>query len=259
MSTIESTATPVMTTGRVVNAYLEEARAECLRYLRNPGFLLPTLLFPSVFYLMFGIFLGHANSADAPRYLLASYGTFGVMAPGLFGFGVSLALERDTGLLTLKRALPMPPGAYLLGKMCMAMLVAAIISVIMLCLAIFLAGVSLPPSRIGAFFALEVLGVLPFAALGLLVGTAVKGQGAPGIVNLIYLPMAFLSGLWFPLQVMPAFLQSIAPLWPAYHLNRLALSAVGLGQGGEAVHAAVLVGFTVVFVLVAARRLRRHG
>lgn len=259
MSTIESTATPVMTTGRVVNAYLEEARAECLRYLRNPGFLLPTLLFPSVFYLMFGIFLGHANSADAPRYLLASYGTFGVMAPGLFGFGVSLALERDTGLLTLKRALPMPPGAYLLGKMCMAMLVAAIISVIMLCLAIFLAGVSLPPSRIGAFFALEVLGVLPFAALGLLVGTLVKGQGAPGIVNLIYLPMAFLSGLWFPLPVMPAFLQSIAPLWPAYHLNRLALSAVGLGQGSEAVHAAVLLGFTVVFVLVAARRLRRHG
>ncbi|NID13914.1 ABC transporter permease [Luteibacter yeojuensis] len=248
-----------MTTGRVVNAYLEEARAECLRYLRNPGFLLPTLLFPSVFYLMFGILLGHANGADAPRYLLASYGTFGVMAPGLFGFGVSLALERDTGLLTLKRALPMPPGAYLLGKMCMALLVAAIVSVILLCLAVFLAGVSLPPSRIGMFFALEVLGVLPFAALGLLVGTLVKGQGAPGIVNLIYLPMAFLSGLWFPLSVMPAFLQSIAPLWPAYHLNRLALSAVGLGQGGEALHAAVLAGFTVAFVLVAARRLRRHG
>jgi ABC-2 type transport system permease protein len=259
MSTIESTATPVMTAGRVIAAYVEEARAECLRYLRNPGFLLPTLLFPSVFYVMFGIFLAHANSADAPRYLLASYGTFGVMAPGLFGFGVSLALERDTGLLTLKRALPMPPGAYLLGKMCMALLVAAIVSVILLCLAVFVAGVQLPPSRIVAFFTLEVLGVLPFAALGLLVGTLVKGQGAPGVINLIYLPMAFLSGLWFPLSVMPAFLQSIAPLWPAYHLNRLALSAVGLGQGGELVHAAVLVGFTVVCVAIATRRLRRHG
>ena len=141
----------------------------------------------------------------------------------------------------------------------MALLVAAIISVILLCLAIFVAGVSLPPSRIASFFALEVLGVLPFAALGLLVGTLVKGQGAPGVVNLIYLPMAFLSGLWFPLSVMPAFLQSIAPLWPAYHLNRLALSAVGLGQDGEALHAAVLLGFTVAFVLIAARRLRRHG
>jgi ABC-2 type transport system permease protein len=259
MTTIDSIATPVMTTGRVLNAYVQEAKSECLRYLRNPGFLLPTLLFPSVFYLMFGIFLGHANSADAPRYLLASYGTFGVMAPGLFGFGVSLALERDTGLLTLKRALPMPPGAYLLGKMCMALLVAAIVSMILLCLAVFLAGVHLSPARIAAFFAVEILGVLPFSALGLLVGTLVKGQGAPGVVNLIYLPMAFLSGLWFPLSIMPAFLQSIGPLWPAYHLDRLALSAVGLGQGNEAVHAAVLLGFTVVFVLLAARRLRRHG
>lgn len=259
MTTIDSVATPAMTTGRVINAYVHEARAECLRYLRNPGFLLPTLLFPSVFYLMFGIFLGHANSADAPRYLLASYGTFGVMAPGLFGFGVSLALERDTGLLTLKRALPMPPGAYLLGKMCMALLVAAIVSVILLCLAIFLAGVTLPPSRIAAFFAVEVLGVLPFSALGLLVGTLVKGQGAPGVVNLIYLPMAFLSGLWFPLSVLPPILQSIGPIWPAYHLDQLALSAVGLGQGNEAMHVAVLLGFTAVFVLLAARRLRRHG
>lgn len=259
MTTIESVATPAMTTGRLLNAYVQEAKSECVRYLRNPGFLLPTLLFPSVFYLMFGILLGHANSADAPRYLLASYGTFGVMAPGLFGFGVSLALERDTGLLTLKRALPMPPGAYLLGKMCMALLVAGIVSVILLCLAIFLAGVSLPPSRIAAFFALEVVGVLPFAALGLMLGTFVKGQGAPGVINLIYLPMAFLSGLWIPLPVLPSFLQSIAPLWPAYHLDQLALSAVGLGQGGEALHAAVLVGFTIAFVMIATRRLRRHG
>jgi ABC-2 type transport system permease protein len=71
--------------------------------------------------------------------------------------------------------------------------------------------------------------------------------------------MAFLSGLWFPLSVMPAFLQSIAPLWPAYHLNRLALSALGLGQGGDALHVMVLAGFTIAFVLLATRRLRRHG
>jgi ABC-2 type transport system permease protein len=259
MNTIDSIATPVMTTGRLVNAYMQEAKSECLRYMRNPGFLLPTLLFPSVFYLMFGIFLAHSNSADAPRYLLASYGTFGVMAPGLFGFGVSLALERDTGLLTLKRAMPMPPGAYLLGKMCMAMLVAGVVSIILLCMAVFLAGVSLPASRLATFFVLEVLGVLPFCALGLLIGTLVKGQGAPGVVNLVYLPMAFLSGLWFPLSIMPPFLQSIAPIWPAYHLDQLALSVVGLGQGGVLLHVLVLVGFTAAFLLLAARRLRRYG
>jgi ABC-type multidrug transport system, permease component len=259
MNIIEGVATPAMSTGQVVNAYVQEARAEVLRYLRLPGFLLPTMLFPSVFYLMFGIFLARQNSPDAARYLLASYGTFGVMAPGLFGFGVSLAIDREHGLLTLKRALPMPPGAYLVGKMCMALIMASVITTIMLCLAIFGAHVQLGAGNIAQFFVTEVLGVLAFCSLGLLLGTLAKGQSAPGMVNLIYLPMAFLSGLWFPLSIMPQFLQAIAPVWPAYHLDQLALSAIGMGQGGELGHVAVLVGFTAVFLYVAGRRLARHG
>jgi len=259
MNTFEGSVTPAMSFGQVVNAYVQEARAEVLRYLRLPGFLLPTMLFPSVFYLMFGIFLAQHNSPDAARYLLASYGTFGVMAPGLFGFGVSLAIDREQGLLTLKRALPMPPGAYLFGKMCMALMMASVITTIMLCLAIFGAHVSLGAGNIATFFITEVLGVLVFCSLGLLIGTLAKGQSAPGLVNLVYLPMAFLSGLWFPLSVMPKFLQAVAPLWPAYHLDQLALSAIGMGQGGELVHGLVLAGFTVVFLTLAARRLARHG
>src|SRR5574337_458899 len=112
--------------------YLEEARGECLRYMRSPGFMLPILLFPAMFYLLFGVLMASSNGADAARYLLASYGVFGVMSPGLFGFGVSLALERDGGLLTFKRALPMPPGAYLLGKMVMAMAAAGVVILLLL-------------------------------------------------------------------------------------------------------------------------------
>ena len=132
---------------RVLAAYVQETRAECLRYLRSPSFLLPTLLFPAVFFLMFGVVLGSHNSADAPRFLLASYSTFGVMAPGLFGFGMSLALERDNGLLTLKRAMPMPPAAYLLGKMVMAMLMAGLITALLQTLALTVAHVPLHLGR----------------------------------------------------------------------------------------------------------------
>lgn len=58
-------------------AYVQETCAECLRYLRSPSFLLPTLLFPAVFFLMFGVVLAAYATADAPRFLLASYSTFG--------------------------------------------------------------------------------------------------------------------------------------------------------------------------------------
>ncbi|MDQ3228489.1 MAG: ABC transporter permease [Pseudomonadota bacterium] len=250
---------PTMTRTRVVRAYLEEIRSECLRYLRNPGFLLPSLLFPAVFYTMFGIVLGGHRDPDAPRYLLAAYATFGVMAPGLFGFGISLALERDNGLLTLKRALPMPPLAYLLGKMAMAMLVGGAVVALLMALAIFAADMRLEPAQVVRLFLTDMLGTLPFCAMGLLLGTLVQGQAAPAVINLVYLPMAFLSGLWLPLSMLPQALQRLAPIWPSYHLNQLSLAALGFDTGPAWPRVLVLCGFTLVFLALAARRLRRSG
>lgn len=251
-------ATPVMSPRRLLGAYLAEARSECLRYLRAPSFMLPILLFPGLFYLVFGVLM-NPSAGDAARYLLASYGVFGVMSPGLFGFGVSLASEREGGLLTLKRALPMPPGAYLLGKMLMAMVAAAVVMLMLLAMALGIAHVVLTPAQFGALLATGVLGVLPFCALGMLVGTLIKGQGAPGMLQLIYLPMSFLSGLWFPLPMLPKFLQQIAPVWPSYHLDRIALAAVGMANDPVWPHLAVLAGFGAVFFALAVRRLRRIG
>ncbi len=255
LSRIASTPMP---RGRVLRAYFEETRAEILRYLRNPGFIVPMLAFSTVFYTMFGIVLNHGN-VDAERYLLASYATFGVMGPGLFGFAVSLGMERENGLLTLKRALPMPPLAYLIGKMVMAMLMAGIVMLLLLALGLFAAHVPLSAAQVLAMLATGVFGVLPFCALGLLVGTLVKGQGAPGTVNLVYLPMAFLSGLWLPLSMLPKVFAQIAPVWPSFHLNALMQTAVGTQHGGVTRHVLALCGFTIVFLLLAARRLRRNG
>ena len=117
----------------------------------------------------------------------------------------------------------------------------------------------LAAAQVVAMLATGTFGVLPFCALGLLVGTLVKGQAAPGMVNLVYLPMAFLSGLWLPLSMLPKALGSIAPAWPSYHLNALMQVAVGTQHGGVASHLLALAGFTAAFLLLAARRLRRHG
>lgn len=260
MYTTNAQINAAMPRALVFNAYVQEARSEILRYLRNPGFLLPVILFPTVFYLMFGVVLARSeSSSDMATYLLASYGTFGVMSPGLFGFGVSLALERDNGLLTLKRALPMPPAAYLIGKMLMAMISAALVIVALLGLAVGVADVPLTVGQAAALLLAGTLGVLPFCALGILVGTLIKGQGAPGLLNLIYLPMAFLSGLWVPLRILPETLQYIAPVWPSYHLHRIALNGLGVIQEPVLQHVLVLCGFTAAFLWLAARRLRRNG
>lgn len=238
-----------------LRSYVLEARYEFMRLLRTPSFAIPSLLFPALFYLLFGVLLNKSNG-DAARYLLATYGVFGVMGAGLFAFGVTVAMERDQGFLVYKRALPMPPGAYLLAKMAMAMLFAMMISILLMALAASVGGVSLRPAQWALLFAVNLAGVLPFAALGLYIGTLVGGQGAPAVVNMLYLPMAFLSGLWLPLKLLPAWIGGMAPVWPSYHHSQIALEVIGMDAGGNLfVHLGVLSGITALFFALARRRL----
>ncbi|MEP6880804.1 MAG: ABC transporter permease [Dokdonella sp.] len=245
--------------GNVLGCYLREAKYEFLRLARTPSFVLPTLLFPALFYLLFGVVLARGNaSGDAARYLLATYGVFGIMGASLFGFGVTIAIERERGFLTLKRALPMPPGAYLFAKLMMAMIFAAIISLMLAILAATLGGVTLAPTQWLALFAINIFGTIPFCAVGLWLGTLVGGSAAPALVNLLYLPMSFLSGLWLPLNLLPDFISRFAPLWPSYHLGQIALGVVGASTGtSPLIHAAVLLATAMVFFTLALRRLDR--
>ena len=247
--------------GQLVGCYLREARYEFMRLARTPSFALPTLLFPAFFYVLFGVVLSRGvTSVDAGRYLLATYGVFGIMGASLFGFGVTVAIERERGFLTFKRALPMPAGAYLFAKLAMAMAFAAIISIMLAILAASLAGVVLAPWQWLALFMINVFGTLPFCAIGLWIGTMVNGSAAPAVVNLIYLPMAFLSGLWISISVLPKFIGTLAPVWPSYQLAQIALKVVGSDAGGSLwVHFLVLGVITIAFFAMARRGLVERG
>ncbi len=241
-----------------------ETRTEYLRLLRTPSFSVPIIGFPLLFYVLFGVMLSPPRAGGAVgQAILGAFVVFGVMAPGLFGLGVTLAIDRDRGLLALKRALPMPAGTYLAAKLIMAMFFAVIVSVLLMLLAATLGHVALGILEVCELLALSALGVVPFCGLGLLIGTLTKGQAAPAVINLIYLPMSFLSGVLLPLTVLPRFIARLAPAWPAYQLDQLALAVVSRGSewsaGLAARHALVLAGMTALFFVIARRRLERHG
>ena len=249
---------PVPTSSRnALLVYALEAKYEFLRVLRTPAFAAPTLFFPPLFYLLFGVLLNRGN-AGAAQYLFAGYSVFGVMAPALFGFGVGFAMEREKGWLSLKRVMPMPPGAYLLAKMLMAMMFALIIFTVLALMASLLCGVRLEVGQWLSLATVCVLGVIPFCAIGLAIGARANASAAPAFVNLVYLPMSFLSGLWMPLTLLPAFFTQIAPLWPSYHLAQLGQMAIGLQPWSDVpAHAAWIVGESAVFFALARRWLAR--
>jgi ABC-2 type transport system permease protein len=97
-----------------------------------------------------------------------------------------------------------------------------------------------------------VVGSLPFSAMGLALGYFAGPNSAPPVINLIYLPMSFCSGLWVPFMFLPAVVRQIALALPPFHLSQLALGVVGAGTHQSAVgHWEVLGAFTMICLGVA--------
>ena len=247
-----------MSTRRLVRAYLIEAKYECIRAMRTPAFGVPFFVLPAALYLLFGVlFFGPElrKTPNAAEFLYLGFSTFGVMGPGMFGFGVSVALERESGLLTLKRALPMPPPAYLIGKMVMATSFAGVVTLSMVLAATLFSHPHLTAGQLLFIACILTVGSLPFCAMGLFIGTRTSGKSSPAFVNLLFLPMIYLSGIMIP---MPQSLQWISRFSPAFYLEQLALVSIGLPHYGTAVlDIAVLGGVTLVCTFFAVRRLVR--
>lgn len=208
--------------------YRKEAWYDLISVWRTPGFVIPSLAFPTIFYVFFGVVF---NSGAASSYMLVTYACFGIMGPAMFNFAMNIASDRAHGWLTLKRLSPMPVSAYLLAKLSTALVFSLVITLALFAIAALVADVSLRSTQWLLLAIILLLGTLPFALIGLILGLTLSDKTAPGVVNLLYLPMAFLSGLWVPINLMPGVLQQLSWIWPSYHLSQIGLKLIDMDQG----------------------------
>lgn len=235
--------------------YLKEARYDILSVVRTPAFVLPALAFPLMFYLFFGVFFRSGGGAD---YLLVTYGCFGIMGPALFNFATGIASDRAHGWLTLKQLAAVPFSAYLLAKLATSLLFSLAIMLLLFSAAAGPGKVELATWQWLQLSGTLLLGTLPFAVLGLVLGLWLSDKAAPGVVNLLYLPMAFLSGLWLPLFLFPDWLQQLAWLWPSFHLPQLGLKIIGADLGFASTwHLGILLLQTLLLAALARRLFSR--
>jgi ABC-2 type transport system permease protein len=257
-----STATILWTDARLARSprhsamiYLKEAKYEFLKNLRLRMYTASVLSFPIMFYVLFGLVLNAKEAIGVtrvPTYLIATYGTFGVMGASLFGTAAGLSSDRGLGWLQVKRASPMPPFAYFAAKVITSMIFSTIIVLALFALGFTAGAVRMPISDFARLLGTLVLGSLPFSAMGLALGYFTGPNSDPSTINLIYLPMSFCSGLWVPFTFLPKVVKQIALVLPPFHLSQMALGIVGAGNHEPAsTHWEVLLAFTMICLGIA--------
>ena len=248
--------------GRLLGAYLTETQYELTRMMRNPNIAIPVLILPCGLYALFALLIaGEAITKDPNLgiYLFAAFAIMSVTMPALFGGGVTLALERDMGLLRLKRAQPAPPAAWVVAKIVSGLVLAVLAYTPILILALSTGKLSLTAGQVAAMSAALMVGTIPFCAMGLMIGSLVSGTAAPAYANLIYLPGCYLSGMFFPL---PKSMYWQAPIWPQFHVEQFAMYLAGVTKYQyEPLQIAIgtMLGYTVLFAGVTIWRLKQKG
>jgi ABC-2 type transport system permease protein len=240
--------------GQTFKLLLKEVKYEFLKNLRLRMYSVSIVFFPTMFYILFGLVLGRqrGTSINMASYLMATYGTFGVMGAALFGTAAGLAVERGLGWLQVKRASPMPPAIYFAAKVIMSMIFSAEVVLLLMLLGTIFGGVHMAVVDAAKLLVVLVIGSIPFCAMGLAIGYFVGPNSAPPTINMIYLPMSFCSGLWVPLMFLPKLLRQVAEFLPSYHLSQLALGIVGAGNGqSNWKHWEVLIAFTLICLGIA--------
>src|SRR5580700_9854898 len=159
MSTTTMTLSPTRIErlpGQTAIIYLKEAKYEFLKNLRLRMYTASVLSFPIMFYVLFGLVLNQHQAiggTSIPTYLIATYGTFGVMGASLFGTAAGLASDRGLGWLQVKRASPMPPFAYFAAKVIVSMGFSTIVVFLLIVLGVSFGGVRLPAGEMSKLVA----------------------------------------------------------------------------------------------------------
>src|SRR6202162_3106428 len=172
-------------TKHTTRIYLKEAKYEFLKNLRLRVYTVSVITFPLMFYVLFGLVLNAKEaigSTGVSTYLIATYGTFGVMGASLFGTASGLASDRGLGWLQVKRASPMPPFAYFTAKVLVSMGFSAIVVLLLILLGFSFGGVRLPAGEFCKLVATLVVGSIPFSAMGLALGYFAGPNSAPAAI-----------------------------------------------------------------------------
>jgi ABC-2 type transport system permease protein len=237
-------------------AYL---RFELVRTFRNRRFLIFSLLFPVVLYFLIAGPNRHDNDLggtglSAPLYFMVGLTGFGTMN-AVISCSVRIAAERSTGWNRQLRLTPLRPREYFRAKV-LTSYVMALATIVVIYASGMILGVRMPAERWLQMTWLILIALIPLAALGVLFGHVMTIDSIGPAVGGTTALLAFLGGTWFPITG-GGFLEALAKDLPSYWLVQAGHAGLGVPHPWNTHAWQVIVVWTVVLSLLAARAYRR--
>jgi ABC-2 type transport system permease protein len=237
--------------------FRHEVRTQQLLFWRNRESAVFVFIFPPMLFLLLGaVYDGRIDGFPAADVLLTGMLGYGCANTAFAGLAITLVIRREGGILKRIRATPLPPSTYLAAILTSTFFVFVLQTLVMMGLGIVLYGARGPQNVLGLVLAV-LLGVAAFAGLGFGAASLIRSsEGASAVVNLVVLPMAFLSGSFGPTRRYPEVLQWIADVLPLTYLIDLLKQVYLRGDSffGHPKEIAIVAAWGLVGLAIASRR-----
>lgn len=212
--------------------FLHQLRAEQLIFWRSREAAIFVFLFPPLLFVLLAAVFGDASEDGRPltSYLVAGLVAYAVANTALGGLAITLVFRRESGNLKRVRSTPLPAGLYLGTVLVSNLIVVVLQSITVAALGVGLYGAELPARALELAAAL-LLGAACFAGLGLAAAALIRSaEAVAAVVNVVVLPMSFLSGSFGAADNLPAALDALADVLPLKYLIELVLATYVDGE-----------------------------
>lgn len=232
-----------------------------LSYWRNPGAAFFGVFFPLMLLTINSLVFGGGGKVMVHGYpvtafYVAGMAVFSVVMVCFTGLAISVLFDRDTGRLKRIRGTPTPVSAYVCARLLFAVFVGVLTSLLCVAEGVFFFHVSLPMEKLLPFVLAIAVGSASLAALSLAVAATIRNaQAGPAVLNAVTFPVLFLSSVFYPVDSLPPWLNTVAGILPIRPLAKAATSAV-FGGTIEVQSLAIVLAWGAFGAIVASRNFR---
>jgi ABC-2 type transport system permease protein len=183
---------------------------------------------------------------------------YGLIAAAFSNLALSVVRNREAGIYKRRRATPLPAAAIIASRAAVAVLTALAMTAVMLGIGWAAYGASIPRHTAPAFVLDIIVGAVAFCCLGFAAATLISNvEAVQPVIWATVLPLCFISGIFIPTSVLPAWLAYISYVFPVHPLAASLLAAYNpytTGSGLNWGYLAILAAWGAVGLIVAVRR-----